>query len=659
MPFWWKRRRRPWFYNNRYKRRRYKKRRFRRRLWRRKPRRAPRRRRRRRKKVRRKKKKIPLTQWQPESIVKCKIKGIDCMVLGGEGKQLLCFTDEKDQLIPPRTPGGGGIGFERYSLEYLYGQYKQGNNIWTKSNETKDLCRYQGCTIKLYRHPEQDFIVSYSNQPPFTIDKYTYPSCHPQQQLLQKKKKIVYSLVSRPRGKAYTKIFIKPPRQMIDKWFFQEIFTKYTLFTLKASVCNMNYSFLGCCNENWIVGMFNLNTSFYQDGSFGMHRTDAYKPYSTASLNLNYVVQGKTTEEEKQLQITNTYYSSISYDKGWFNTEFLNCKYVGTKASHTATNPITIARYNPFIDTGRHNKIYITSTLKKDWDPPTTDKSLLLEGLPLWLGLLGYLSYVEKIKNDTTFLESHLVVLESDAFYTYSQIGGSNKVIPIDPKFVQGKAPYDQYLTSSMKKLWFPTIKNQMETLNAIVSCGPYMPKLANRTNSTWELKLSYLFHFKWGGPQVHNEKINDPETQGEYDGPFNMQQRLQIKNPEKLKTQSILHSWDFRRGIVTSSALKRMHENLSIDTSLEPDTEEPQQKKKKYITNKMPNPYQENQEIQECLQSLCQEEIFQEETPQHLQQLIYNQQQQQQQLKQNLLILLADVKRHQRMIELQTGLLD
>lgn len=111
------------------------------------------------------------------------------MVLGGEGKQLLCFTDERDQLIPPRTPGGGGIGYERYSLEYLYGQYKQGNNIWTKSNETKDLCRYGGCTIKLFRHPEQDFIVSYSNQPPFTIDKYTYPSCHPQQQLLQKKKK--------------------------------------------------------------------------------------------------------------------------------------------------------------------------------------------------------------------------------------------------------------------------------------------------------------------------------------------------------------------------------------------------------------------------------------------------------------------------------------
>ena len=84
----------------------------------------------------------------------------------------------------------------------------------------------------------------------------------------------------------------------------------------------------------------------------------------------------------------------------------------------------------------------------------------------------------------THLFREPLVVLESDAFYTYSQIGGSNKVIPVDSKFVQGKAPYDQYLTSSMKKLWFPTIKNQMETLNAIVSCGPYMPK-TSKTEQT------------------------------------------------------------------------------------------------------------------------------------------------------------------------------
>ncbi len=154
MPFWWRRRRKPWFgkwrrrrYNYTTKRRKYRRKQYRRPAFRR------RRRRRRRQKVRRKKQKIPIQQWQPDSITKCKIKGYGCLVAGAEGRQFYCYTNEIGQYIQPKAPGGGGFGAEMFSLEYLYKQWVARKNIWTHSNDYKDLVRYTGSKIKTFQTP--------------------------------------------------------------------------------------------------------------------------------------------------------------------------------------------------------------------------------------------------------------------------------------------------------------------------------------------------------------------------------------------------------------------------------------------------------------------------------------------------------------------------
>ncbi len=67
-------------------------------------------------------------QWQPDSIRKCKIKGHGCLVLGGQGRQMYCYTNVKTQTVAPKTPSGGGFGYEVYSLNYLYSEYKFQNN---------------------------------------------------------------------------------------------------------------------------------------------------------------------------------------------------------------------------------------------------------------------------------------------------------------------------------------------------------------------------------------------------------------------------------------------------------------------------------------------------------------------------------------------------
>lgn len=58
--------------------------------------------------------------------------------------------------------------------------------------------------------------------------------------------------------------------------------------------------------------------------------------------------------------------------------------------------PIGAARYNPTLDDGTSNAVYLTSILKDRWERPTTDKTIILEGKPLWQLLYGFINFVQK-----------------------------------------------------------------------------------------------------------------------------------------------------------------------------------------------------------------------------------------------------------------------
>ncbi len=211
MPFWWRRRKKFWT-NTRFRRRKIYTRRNKRRArysrWRRRRPYPRRRRRRRRKKVRRKKQRIAIHQWQPDSIVKCKIKGNAVIVLGTECRQMRCYTDVRNDTVPPRTPSGGGFGYEVYNLDYLYSEYLFHNCYWTKSNLYKDLCRFLGVKVVFYRHHKTDFIVAYDRDPPFKLTKSSYMGTHPQQMLLQRHHKVILSKFTKPTGRLTKKCLL-------------------------------------------------------------------------------------------------------------------------------------------------------------------------------------------------------------------------------------------------------------------------------------------------------------------------------------------------------------------------------------------------------------------------------------------------------------------
>lgn len=575
---------------------------------------------------------------------------------------MYCYTDIKDETVPPKTPCGGGFGVEVFTLKYLYEEYKLQNNIWTHTNIYKDLCRYLYCTFTFYRHPWVDFIISYDRQPPFSLNKLTYPSTHPHQLLQHRHKRFLLSTKTKPNGRLTKKFTIKPPKQMISKWFFSAAFCKYPLLELRAAAADFRSSYLGCCTENQQLGIFYLNQSFYETASWGKAQTTAYKPYPTAPGNtVTYTVEYINKQTKTVTVKQGSYDESVGYENGWFQTDLLRAVKlkVSTASQYQATIPVNTTLYNPNLDTGTDSMVYITSIQTDTYDPPTRDPDIVIPGLPLWLALYGYLNYIVETKKTKEYLTTHCVMLKSKGFVPYSQIGIQKAILVLDKPFIEGKAAFNQPPTFHDKKYWYPTINAQLNTLNAIVQCGPFTPKLWNQTNSTWELKYTYNFRFKWGGPMVTDAEVTDPCKQQQYDVPDKLHGRLQIQNPEKIKTESLIHNWDIRRGFIKEKALKRMCDNISIDTAFEPISEEIPPKKKARYLPKITQQEEENQELLNCLHSLCEKSSYQESQTEDLQALIQQQREYQHKLKRNILQLLADMKHKQRMLQLQTGLLE
>nr|UHK06179.1 MAG: ORF1 [Torque teno midi virus] len=656
MPFWWNRRRRPWYSTWRKRRYRFQKRKRPRYRRRRKPRPATRRRRRRRRryKVRRKRAKITVKQWQPDSIKKCKIKGFGYLVAGAEGTQFYCYTNQKSEYTQPKAPGGGGFGCEQFSLEYLFKEWQAHRNVWTRTNQYLDLCRYTGCKFDFYRHRDVDFIISYDRQPPFDLNKDTYLNIHPQNMLLQRHKKILPSTATNPNGKPKITMKIKPPKQMTTKWFFQEEFCEHTLVKLQGAAIDLNYSLYGPNTQSPCLNITALNTQFYKKHNWLQQTTTGpYIPFdgypTTSGL---YYINAKGT---KTLINPDTYQKSISIQSGLFAPAVLQAIEVQNHAGQRQhERPVAIGRYNPLEDTGKGNKVWLISCVADSGWATAIDKDLIIIGEPLYIAFYGLWDWIIKSKGKVGYLKTSMFVVQSPAIQVLTPT--TQTVWPLlDASFIQGSMPYQETKTKQDEANWVPTAFKQRELINAIVECGPFIPKLTNLPSSTWQLFYKYTFYFKWGGQQVTNETVQDPQHQDRYPVPDNLYKTIEIADPLKQYCKGFLRSWDFRRGIVTKTALKRMSENLPFDSSLESDTEQTPKKKKKY-TSELQYTNQETQEIQSCLLSLCEENTLpQDETD--LYKLIQHQQQQQQKLKQNLVLLLTYMKRKQRQLQLQTGL--
>nr|UHK05041.1 MAG: ORF1 [Torque teno midi virus] len=650
--FWRRRRRWPWY--RRPYRKRNRRRRYRRRRWttrRRTTKYSTRNRKRRQRKRRvRKKKTTKLIQWNPESIRTCKIIGLAPLIIGCNGRQMYNYIYWQDYWTHPKCAAGGGFAVYKFSLALLYEDYKKLRNIWTYSNCDYDLCRYKKTIITFYRHEEVDFVVTYTRNPPMVVDQWTYMSTHPNFLLLRKHRIIVPSMRTKKHGKRTVKIVIKPPRLAINKWFFQKHFQDTGLFMLQAAACDLDYSYVGSNSRNRLLTFTVLNMNFWKNPDWAQ----ANHPYTfketiqggnVAKTMIDNKLQDYTIPQDFN-QDSGTQNTKLKWEKGIFNYKFLNIQYWTNPATKKEI-PTTQVQYNPMVDKGKGNMVWFISTLTTSWAPPTTDPLLVWKDKPLWLLLYGLQDYILKAKGSSGALRDYICVMYSKAFYPTL-----DRVVVIGPKFLKGltecgEVPNNPVLIDK----WFLNLEDQNDALNEIVKSGPFIQNM-DGFRCSWELKMKYKSIWQWGGARPPLKPACDPYQQEIFPLPDTVKQSIQIIDPSKQIPEALFHSWDYRRGQITKSAIKRMQENLSDAGSSSTGSEEPEKKKAK--RGEPPCFHEKDHSLLETVQNICQKT---QETPtdQQLQQL------QQQQLNKNIQILklISELKQRQLNLQLMTGLME
>ncbi len=173
--------------------------------------------------------------------------------------------------------------------------------------------------------------------------------------------------------------------------------------------------------------------------------------------------------------------------------------------------PIVTVRYNPIEDTGQGNEVWLTSIFHGAYDKPQVTPNYIIQGYPLYIAFYGYYNFLLQTSNDKGIMFSHMFVVKSNALKPLQSSTGQTYYPIVDWDFLNGKLPYEEYITKNMKQKWYPTAEHQEVAINNIVMTGPYMPKYNNTTNSTWELDYKYDFLFKWGGPYTTDPVAEDP----------------------------------------------------------------------------------------------------------------------------------------------------
>uniref|UniRef100_A0AAU7B8U3 Capsid protein n=1 Tax=Samektorquevirus hominid16 TaxID=3160822 RepID=A0AAU7B8U3_9VIRU len=619
-------------------------------------RRAPRQRRYRKRRVRKIKRKLPylkLKQWQPDSIRNCKIVGLFNLISFGQGRQAYNFIQHVKDYCDQNFAWGGGFCISVFSLSFLFEELQFYRNIWTASNDGYDLCRYLGTTVYFYRHKYCDYVVSYKRSPPMTINRFSYPSCHPLRLLLQKKKIIVHSLKSKPKGKMYVKKHIRPPKLMTSRWFFMEDLADTPLFMLQAAATSLNEPYLKNNTDNNCTGINILNPSVFTGVGFRA---------TTFTTKKTIYYWDKTTQKMKRIQ--NLTYNSAS----WFWSPYLtgatpvyynksNPQKTETEVSQTTDPALSLdwqkipliqqLRYQPNRDTGKNNVIFIESIVTTTLDIPSNE-NYKLENLPLYLLVYGFVDYMVKLHKTDNIYDNWSIGIKSPFVQGFDfNFDTSQPFVPISTWFLNGKGEYGSPVVLASQSHWTPTTRRQLSVLNDITMGSPYA---ANPPGKGFDFAVKYVSRFKWGGNIVQYKHIVDPSKQGTYPIPSDNFNTVQIKDPKGQAIKTQYHPWDYRRGMLTSKAIKRALKDTDVTECSSTDSEEPTKKRRRAGE---PEICLQEDLYSAQVQESSEEDSCQEETPE--QQLFYLRQQQQR-MQWQLLKYIGKLQKKQKYLSLLTG---
>lgn len=550
--------------------------------------------------VRRKKLlKIKLKQFQPYTIRKCRVKGLKCLFQGSADRLIYNYWQYPTSIVPEKTPGGGGWGLLVFSLASLFEDYEKIQNYWTQSNAGLPLVRFLGAKLTFYQHPTMDYVVEIDRCWPMVDTPLKHANCHPQRMLMGKKSLIIPSQETKRLRHGKRKIFVPPPAQITNQWYFQREVCNTKLLMIAATACDLKNYYLGKNWESNNITLYSLNTYQFKNHNF-QHpsETSGYKPKPNIYL---YSLRNGSTSFPTSKEVLIYLGDSEEYKAGkpgkvgtpnitredWgspFYTHYMQGDipvYYSTKPP-TDTNAFkdqqtirqnlteihgplyTECRYNPDRDTGKGNVIYFLNNYSgvgdNAWDEPQ-DPNSKITGLPLWVAIWGWSDWIKKL-NQLPRLEDDQILCIKSPFIT--------PPLPcyvfLDDSFLQGQNPYANPLSGKYPLHYYPQLNWQRQSEETLGECGPGVCRFDH--SQAVQAKMGYQFLLKFGGCPSTLEKIYDPCSQPTWPTTSNISEGYEIQNPAT-DPSSIFNTWDVRRDIITMPAIKRLKTNKETDETI------------------------------------------------------------------------------------------
>nr|UPW35077.1 ORF1 [Torque teno virus 11] len=267
----------------------------------------------------------------------------------------------------------------------------------------------------------------------------------------------------------------------------------------------------------------------------------------------------KVQQEFSTTTVGSTMHGMFTHWTGMFSPAFLNFNRISPEIPGFYKDII----YNPLVDKGIGNGVWIDYLSKNDTKYSPTQSKCGIFDLPLWMACYGLVDWCKKETGNWGIPDWARVIIKCP--YTFPKLINSTDetegFVPIGYNFAQGYMPDgSKYIPILRRHRWYPNLLNQQAVLEDISRSGPFA--YTEKTNSA-NITAKYKFRFHLGGNPVSEQVVADPCNQPTYQmpGTGDLPRRIQVTDPKHIGPHYTFHSWDKRRDYFSRQTIKRMSE--------------------------------------------------------------------------------------------------
>uniref|UniRef100_A0AAU7SSD9 Capsid protein n=1 Tax=Alphatorquevirus homin9 TaxID=3048433 RepID=A0AAU7SSD9_9VIRU len=364
----------------------------------------------------------------------------------------------------------------------------------------------------------------------------------------------------------------------------------------------------------------------------------------------------KINQELQAYEARQTEHAIFTHWTGIFGPPFLDYNRISPEIKGLYKDVI----YNPLIDKGVGNHIWVDYCSKGNNEYSETQSKCHLTDLPLWCITFGYADWVKKDTGNWGIVDWARVLIICP--YTYPKLYDPDKpnrgFVVYSSNFAMGRMPDgSKYVPIGMRHKWYPTMLNQQPVLEDISLSGPFAPR--EKVPSV-QLTAKYKFRWHFGGNPVSEQVIKDPCQQPTFQmpGTGTLPRRIQVADPKYLGPQYTFHSWDYRRDFFNRKTIKRMSEQPETFESIFSGPKKPRVDLDKIQLQE--DNYSQGQRKQkpwEDSETQTESEVPSEEETQNLQQQLQQQLREQKQLRQGINCLFEQLIKTQQGVHIDPSL--